>query len=238
MSFQPSQQPKSRGPLIIAAVGAVVAIIAGYSFLQRDGGDATATAAATTSGSGGSASTARPGPALSGGEPVITAPVTISGNALPPVTDSGADPAIGRPFPTLSGLAVSDGAPLTVAANGKAAVVIFVAHWCPHCQREVPRLTAWLADKGAPTDVSLFAVSTAVVEERGNFPPAAWLEQEGWPVPTLADDEQGSAFEAAGLANFPAFVAINAQGNVVQRSSGELSTSAFEALVQRARASQ
>lgn len=236
MSFQPSQQPKSRGPWIVAGVGLVVAAIAAFTFLRSGNEDTSATS--TTSSEATSSSTADAGPRRSGGEPVITAPVTVSGDALPPVPDGGADPAVGKPFPILSGVAVTDGAPLTVAANGKPAVVIFVAHWCPHCQKEIPRLAGWLEDNGTPADVALFAVSTAVVEERGNFPPAAWLEREGWSVPTLADDERGSAFTAAGLASFPAFVAIDARGNVVQRSSGELSTDQFAALLQRARGSQ
>ncbi|MFN0028141.1 MAG: TlpA family protein disulfide reductase [Acidimicrobiales bacterium] len=233
MSFQPSQQPKSRAPFILVGVGVVVAVIAAFTLLKSDDG---ATNAATSTSAGTPSSSTVAGPQLSGGEPVITAPVTISGDALPPVPESGADPATGKAFPNLSGVTVRDGAPLTVAANGKPAVIIFVAHWCPHCQKEIPRLAGWLADNGAPADVSLFAVSTAVAEERGNFPPAAWLENEGWEVPTLADDQQGSAFEAAGLRNFPAFVVINAEGNVVQRSSGELSTDQFEALLDRARA--
>ncbi len=237
MSFQPSPTPKSRGPWILAAVAAVVAVVAGYTFLRGGSEDTNATAAPDSSSTGTSA-VAVAGPRLSGGEPVITAPITIGGDALPAVTEGGTDPARGKTFPTLSGVAVADGAPLSVPAIGKPTVVIFVAHWCPLCQKEIPRLAEWLAANGTPADVALFTVSTAVAEERGNFPPAEWLEKEEWPVPTLADDEPGSAFKAAGLASFPAFVAIDAKGKVVQRSSGELSTKQFEALLQQARSSQ
>ena len=32
-----------------------------------------------------------------------------------------------------------DGAPLTIAPTGKPMLVVFLAHWCPHCNAEIPR---------------------------------------------------------------------------------------------------
>ena len=59
----------------------------------------------------------------------------------------------------------------------------FVAHWCPHCQAEVPRIVA-LAEQGRlPEGVDVAAVSTAVDATAPNYPPSAWLDRVGWPFP-------------------------------------------------------
>lgn len=258
MSFIPSKPPpKSRAPWILAAVALVVAVVFGVVTLTggSDDSDETAGGAATTAASandatneatneatdgsaaGGTTASSAPapaGPSLSGGKPVATAAVTITGTPLVAARDGGTDPAAGKAFPELSGLSTFDGSALSIAKDGRPKVIIFIAHWCPHCQREVPVIVDWLAANGTPTDVDLYAVSTGVAADRGNFPPAAWLIKENWPVPTLADDEKGSAFAAAGLTSFPSFVAVDAAGNVVLRTSGELSTSQFEALLARA----
>lgn len=259
MSFIPSKPPpKSRAPWILAAVALVVAVVFGVVTLTggSDDSDETAGGAATTAASaddatneatndatdgsaaaGGTTVSSAPapaGPSLSGGKPVATAAVTITGTPLVAARDGGTDPAAGKAFPELSGLSTFDGSALSIAKDGRPKVIIFIAHWCPHCQREVPVIVDWLAANGTPTDVDLYAVSTGVAADRGNFPPAAWLIKENWPVPTLADDEKGSAFAAAGLTSFPSFVAVDAAGNVVLRTSGELSTSQFEALLARA----
>jgi hypothetical protein len=47
-----------------------------------------------------------------------------------------------------------------------------------------------------------------------------------------ADSRTGSVF---GLTSFPYFVAIDAQGNIVERVSGEIGGPAFEALLDAAR---
>ena len=218
---------RSRAPWIIGAVVVVVAVLFAVVQLTSGGGDGGDVAT-------GPAQTA--GPAGSGSQSLVTAPVTVNGAALPAIPENGKDPAVGRPFPGITGSNVLDGSPVAITADGRAKVVIYVAHWCPHCQAEVPVITAWLAAKGRPADVDLYAVSTAVAPDRGNFPPASWLVREKWPIATLADDAGGSAFRAAGLSSFPSFVAVGADGTVRARAMGELETAAFEALLARARA--
>jgi thiol-disulfide isomerase/thioredoxin len=164
-----------------------------------------------------------------------TQPVTVSGVALPPLTDAAVDVAAGRPAPELTG-AGFDGAAIRIANDGRPKVVIFVAHWCPHCQAEVPVIAAWLAENGLPGDVDLYGVSTSVSKDRPNYPPSAWLEKQRWLIPTIADSEDSRAAAAFGLNAFPFFAVINARGDIVTRVTGELPTAQFAQLIALAKA--
>lgn len=250
MSFQPSQpQRKSRSSLIVAVASTVVVAIVAVVLLSRGGDDDTATTATTveatasSAASGtvteGTATTDSAGPAAgiapsslppitNGGPTIVTGTVAVGGNPLPQFPASGADKAVGVPFPELTGVKVTDSSPLAITNDGRPKVLIYIAHWCPHCQKEVPLLTAYFAGKGMPQGVDLYAVSTGVAKDRGNFPPADWLIKEQFPVPTLADDAKNTAFTAAGLTSFPSFVAVGADGTVKLRASGELTVDQFE----------
>jgi cytochrome c biogenesis protein CcmG/thiol:disulfide interchange protein DsbE len=166
---------------------------------------------------------------------LITAPVKVEGTPLPALpspssTDpSPADPAVGQTVPQVSGQKFN-GDPITIPVAGRPKVVLFVAHWCPHCQKEVPLITEHLGGR-LPADVDLYAVSTAVAEPKGNYPPGAWLRKENWPIPTLVDDAQGTAADAYGLSGFPFFTAVDKDGKVVERQSGEISMEQFDALI-------
>ena len=54
-------------------------------------------------------------------------------------------------------------------------------------------------------------------------------------MPTLVDDEQGTAGDAFGLSSFPFFVVVDGSGKVIYRTSGELSDQQWAALVDAAR---
>ncbi|MEO8695371.1 MAG: TlpA disulfide reductase family protein [Acidimicrobiales bacterium] len=159
-------------------------------------------------------------------------PVTVTGTPLPKLGDS--DTAVGRPIPQVKG-ASFDGTPVEIANDGRAKLIFFVAHWCPHCRAEVPVVTAWLESGGAPKDVDLYAVSTAVSSDQPNYPPSAWLQREKWPIATMADNEAASAASAFGLSAFPFFAAVKADGTVALRTSGELTVAQLSALAQLAR---
>lgn len=157
--------------------------------------------------------------------------VTIDGTALPQHADSGDDAAVGETAPTLRGHTFT-GEPITVGGpSDQPSIVVFVAHWCPHCQAEVPRLVEWRADGTIPEDVRLVAVATATDENQPNYPPQAWLEGEDWPDDVMADSAGDDAAEAYGLDAYPYFVALNADGTVAARGSGELDQQGIEDLV-------
>jgi cytochrome c biogenesis protein CcmG, thiol:disulfide interchange protein DsbE len=161
--------------------------------------------------------------------------IRITGQPLAPQPDVAGvpDPAVGMMAPKVVGETFS-GQTETIAPGSKPMVLVFVAHWCPHCQREVPKLADW-ARGGTRNGVEIRAVATSTTAERPNYPPSAWLAREGFDVPTLADDEAGTAANTYGLTAFPYFVAIDATGKVTARVSGELSKSEFDALVAKAK---
>ena len=161
--------------------------------------------------------------------------ITVTGTALPALTDGAAtDEAAGQAAPKLVGTDF-EGASESVSPGSGPMVVMFVAHWCPHCQREVPLITSWLKASGLPSDVELRAVATSTDSTLPNFPPSSWLKDAGFPITTLRDDATNTAAMAYGLTAFPYFVALDKDGKVVSRATGELTQSQFEGLITAAR---
>lgn len=161
-----------------------------------------------------------------------TAQVQVDGETLPEFTDAQSDPAVGLPAPALRGTGF-DGAPVDVEPGEAPLVVIFAAHWCPHCQREVTELSPWLQEGGAKElGVDVVTVSTAVDPGAPNYPPSTWFEREGWSPPVLLDDDGDTAAAAYGLSGYPFFTFIDADGTVVGRMAGSLGLDTFEAVLE------
>ena len=188
------------GVIVLAAVAAIVLV----------------------NGSGGGSSTL-PSDLPSASAPAADAPV-ISGGSLPQFQAPDGDPAIGMTIPEVTAPGGQ------IALNGKAKVLLFLAHWCPHCQAEVPVVQSWVNGGNLPADVELVSVSTAIDPNRPNYPPDAWLEGEGWTAPVITD-ETGTVAGAYGLAAFPFWVFVNADGTVAGRLTGELTTDQLDQIV-------
>jgi hypothetical protein len=171
---------------------------------------AVAAVAAILLSSGGGSATAEPAPRL-----------TVSGAALPAFASDGPDAAVGVTLPTLTGTG-PDGAAAVIGPTGNPQVVVVVAHWCPHCQAEVPRIVTWLRDNTLPAGVTMTTLSTGIDPARPNFPPSTWLRNEGWTAPVLTDDAASSGLAALGFSSFPGFVFVNGDGTVAGRMVGEL----------------
>jgi thiol-disulfide isomerase/thioredoxin len=164
-----------------------------------------------------------------------TRPVTVEGSDLPTLPASGPDPAVGAAAPTLVGQTF-DGAPITIdpGSTGRPTAIWFVAHWCPHCNAEVPRIVALQNQGQLPAGIDYDAVSTGVNPAAPNYPPSTWFRNEGWPFPVLADDDQGTAAKAYGLPSYPFLVVLDKDGNVVARHAGELGTDGIVPALQQA----
>jgi thiol-disulfide isomerase/thioredoxin len=157
--------------------------------------------------------------------------VTISGTTLPRFVDSSSDPAVGDTIPTVKGENFA-GDPVTISpTTGKAQMVVFLAHWCPHCNREAPRLDAYLkANQGkTPANVDLTIVPTGSTDKAPNWPPSQWVVQMGLSsVNTLVDDKEQTAAAAFGLSSYPFIVMVDKDGKVVERRAGEQQDGFFD----------
>ncbi len=159
------------------------------------------------------------------------ADVSIEGAPLPVFEDGESDPATGMAAPAFAATTF-DGVEVSVLpGDGRAKVIGFFAHWCPHCQRELPRIADWLAVNRLPAGVEVIAVSTAVEAGRPNYPPSAWFEEERWPAVAVRDSDDNEIGDAYGLRGFPYTVAVGADGRIVARAAGELSDEAWGRLL-------
>jgi thiol-disulfide isomerase/thioredoxin len=155
--------------------------------------------------------------------------VTVDGQPLPRLEEGSNDPALGQPGPVISG-ADEAGNPVTVGGPGDPRIVMFLAHWCSHCQREVPAVTDYLANNDV--SVEFQSVATGSDPTAPNYPPSVWLEREDWPVSTLYDDQSDSAGTAYGLSAFPFWVVLDADGVVRARFSGGLDDSRLGSVIE------
>jgi hypothetical protein len=150
-----------------------------------------------------------------------TEPLVISGQPLADLPVDGADPAIGATLPNLAGTDMH-GQPMEIGPSGGVRMIVILAHWCPHCQAELPTLVDMIDAGDIPEGVSVVGLSTGISELRPNYPPSAWFEREGWQQPTLIDDVDSDGLHALGMSRFPGYVFVDAQGRVTQRMTGEV----------------
>ena len=168
-------------------------------------------------------------------------PVDITGEYLPTFSGDPFD-AAGMVAPVVSGFDVN-GDPITIdaAADGPY-MLVFLAHWCPHCNREIPRLLEWQANGGVPAELKIVGVATAVSPDGPNYPPREWLAAKEWAWPTLLDQSTGNgdagvAAQAYGASGWPYFVIVGADGLVKVRGAGEMAIEQLQSMVDDALAS-
>ncbi len=225
---------RSKAPWFIAGGIAVVVALAAIVAVAASGGDDDDSAAQDTTTTAAVVGPTSPATTLDPSATVPPAeyqPVTVTGDALPRFGNDGDDPAVGSTPPTLQGYSF-DGTPIEIDPSaGRSTMVVFLAHWCPHCNREVPRLVEWYQDGGVPPDLDVIGVSTGADESAPNWPPSEWIADEGWPWPIMADDEDQTAAQAYGLPGYPYFVIIGEDGTVKHRQSGEIEIDDLEQII-------
>lgn len=216
MSPQPPVPSTRRPPILAIAGGAfLLVVIIGLVIALATGGD-------DEDQGGDPSSTVDPDQATFG-------PVEVSGEPLPSFDGGAADAAVGLPAPVVTAT-TPDAREITFGAAGEPTLVVFLAHWCPHCQAELPVLVDMAAD-GAFDGVRTVAVLTGTNPDAPNFPPVLWLEREGWQGEVALDDEAASAAAAHGLTSYPYLVMLDADGQVTGRIAGEQPPEAIQDLV-------
>jgi thiol-disulfide isomerase/thioredoxin len=219
---QQKRGPAKKFPWVWVIVGALVVLAAGIAVLSA--GDDEKASVGTVAPDGSSSSA---------GE---TQPVTVEGDALVALEDPANDPAVGTTAPVLSGFGF-DGDPITIEPDGSPKLVVFLAHWCPHCNAEIPVLNEWKDAGLVPEGLEVVGVSTAVAPNRDFYPPSQWIEDKEWTWPVLADSETSDAAQAMGVSGFPTMVVLDGDGTVLARTSGEMSGLALQAFIADALAS-
>ncbi len=169
---------------------------------------------------------------------VTVSPASVgdqSGQAsLPPFDDAaqtGADAAVGQIVPQFTAQKF-DGTRETVSPDGKPYVLIFLAHWCPNCQAEVPKLVKMSEEGSLPEEVEYYGVTTGTSSQQANYPPSRWLLRENWPWTTLLDSQRNEIGNAFGLSGYPFMVFVNEDGTVARRVSGQIPDEQFISLSQ------
>ena len=165
---------------------------------------------------------------------VEVAVVQVTGVPLPSFVNELGDVAVGMEAPGVSGVSFTGQEVAVQPGEGSAYVLGFFAHWCPHCQRELPGLSEWMMFNDQPANVEVVAVSTAVNDGAPNYPPSAWFREVGWTAEVLVDSEAMDVADAFGLSSYPFFVLVGADGKVVARVSGEIGIPVWERLLEAA----
>lgn len=199
-----------------------VLLVAGLAFTACSSSDETVTPGSVASGSADASSDSE-----ADVSPVAlqeNGPIAVEGAVLAPFDDESvgsADPAVGVAAPVITGESF-DGTEIVVGGpTENPTMVVFLAHWCPHCNDEVPMLLDLEASGELPEGLDVIGVSTAVASDRDNFPPSQWTVDTGWDWPMMADDEALTAINSMGGQGFPFAVVLDTDGTVLARKAGE-----------------
>ncbi len=151
--------------------------------------------------------------------------VSVVGSSLPPYGGE-VDGAIGMAAPSIQG------EDFTITPGERPTVIAFLAHWCSHCQAEVPVVQSIVDAGEVPENVDLVGVATSIDRTAGNYPPGAWFEREGWTSPLIYDDRASTAGSAYGVTSFPFWVVLDANGQVIGRLAGRIGEDGINQLLQ------
>ena len=146
---------------------------------------------------------------------------TITGEGLPEYSGENDDNvARGLDAPIFSG-PNENSEIVTLEKDGNAKVLLFLAHWCGFCQKEVPVVQEYIDIIGVPQGVEIIAVATSIDRSRDNYPPHDWLAREGWSETQVYDIDRdiGTAY---GVNSFPYWVFLDKDLKVVARRTGNL----------------
>lgn len=211
---------KNQTKFIAGGVAAAIAAIVAVVLVVGGGSSSSSTTTSTIASNNGD---------------VVTAaefqPVEAEGEMLLALEDPDNDPARGKIAPVVNGFGF-DGAPLTIEPTGKPMLVVFLAHWCPHCNAEIPRLIEWKDSGAMPADLGVVGVSTGARDDAPNWPPSQWVVDKAWPWPVMADNEDQSAAVAFGVSGYPGLILLNGDGKVLARRSGEAGIDELKAWAQ------
>lgn len=131
---------------------------------------------------------------------------------------SGIIPA-GQPIPEWSAPALDGSGTMKWSDYvGTPTVLAVWAPWCPHCQAELPRLSAAVAQHPG---VQLVSVTTAVGQEPGPTP-SQYMSDNSLTFPVAMDDANRTLMTGLGVQGFPTTYFVDSSGNVISSTEGEI----------------
>ncbi len=139
------------------------------------------------------------------------------------------EPAANMTSPIISGTGLKGEELSTDSNNPK--IILFLAHWCGHCQQKVKMVQKWINENGNPEPIKLYSVLTSINSGQPNYPPDKWLESENWTVPTFTDNAQDGVLQHFGVRGFPYMVLIDNKGKIITRLSGSYNAEQFEIIL-------
>jgi cytochrome c biogenesis protein CcmG/thiol:disulfide interchange protein DsbE len=217
---------KNRTVIIVVGVVVLVLGLAGAAVLLSGGDDES---------SGGVLAPGETPRPTYGDDVEENRPVEVSGNPLPGLgSDEDDDAAIGTPLPVVDG-ATFDGNPVTIGGSTDGPTMyVFLAHWCPHCNDEIPELIELRNRGGIPDGMNVVAVSTSVDKSGANYPPSEWIVDKDWPSewPVMADSVESTTFIVNGGGFFPYLMIVDEDGNLLARDSGTKSAEDLASWIQ------
>jgi thiol-disulfide isomerase/thioredoxin len=108
--------------------------------------------------------------------------------------------------------------------GGGPSVLTIWAPWCPHCQAELPVLSATVAKYPS---VRLVSVATSIGQHPGPSPDE-YLADNGLTFPVAIDDESGTLARALGVQAFPTIYVVGSDGRVSYAAEGEVPTGTLQ----------
>ena len=160
-------------------------------------------------------------------------PVTITGEPLAKYAGVEGDAAVGVDAPKLSGFDFA-GKAVSVDYSQGPTMLVFLAHWCPHCNAEIPVLLKWKNSGQMPANLKIVGVSTDVRPNSAHYPPSKWVPSMGWSWPIMADSAEMEAHSAFGKGGFPFFVIVGTDGKVKLRNTGEIAANQLAPMINAA----
>lgn len=149
--------------------------------------------------------------------------------ALPPFDPNQPnDAALGMQLGTVAGTEYYTATPATIdPADETHRVWLVWAHWCPHCQDELPEVSAWYEENAENyPNVELVTVTTAIDPSRGN-PLGPYLDESQFPFPVIVDEELTIASQL-GSSAFPFWMVTDGSGTVLVRIPGAVGIGTVE----------
>lgn len=144
--------------------------------------------------------------------------------------------AVGDPVPAFSApgfhMEADGGGDFTISRSridwaeygGTPTVLSIWAPWCPHCQVELPVLSAAVAKY---PDVKLVTVVTSIGAHPGPTP-NGYLADHGLTFPAAIDDARGTLAQALGVQAFPTLYFVRSDGTVAFAQEGEVASNVLQ----------